>query len=96
VLLAIIVAFLAIMAYAGAHLASTLVRRVTSPAAVARAVSMMLDRTAAAAQGLTPEREQQMREDLRIIVGTLQPFAAELRPLFADQPPASPEDSRKR
>lgn len=74
------------------------IRALTSPVAMlgadpeqaARQFSTTLRRVADTVALVTPEREEQMRRDVRIIVEKLMPLADELRPLFTGEPAAEP------
>lgn len=79
-----VAAILLVLTYVVVHLVSAMIRDLANPANVARAASSMLDKTAAAARGFTPDREEQMREDIHVIVEKLKPLADELRPLFEE------------
>ena len=57
----------------------------SQPGKAARQFSTTLERLAHTIGQVTPERQEQMRRDMRVIVEKLKPLADELRPLFTDE-----------
>lgn len=55
----------------------------------ARVAAKTLSFAAETLSEVTPQREEQVRRDLRLIVKVLKPFADEVRPLFTGEPPPS-------